>query len=420
MIKQEFINRREKLEQIMEDNSVVILFSGLPARSSADAEYSPFHSNRNFYYFTGIDQKNSILIIIKADQVITTYLFIDEYDAFKEKWFGKTLKQEEASAISGIDDILLRSTFSAKLSQILIKDNNMYGQFETVYLDEDTPGLIDENNSLASFKANIINEYNLKVINIFDEITKLRMVKSPREISYIREAIQMTNHGLNYMLGQLKPGMYEYQARALFEFDLDYTYKAEVAFDTIAASGANGVILHYPQLSSKMEDGDLLMVDLGAKSNHYCADISRTYPVNGKFSKEQAKIYSIVLECNKAVIDYIKPGITLHELQAFTVSYFEKALLKAKLIKSKEEVRDVYYHSVSHHLGLDTHDVSLRNLPLEPGNVITVEPGLYFKKLNIGIRIEDDVLVTDNGSENLSSAIIKEISDIEKLLAKRR
>ena len=409
----EFISRRSKLVDKMADNSVLILFSGLPIRSSADATYGPFHANRNFYYLTGIDQQNSVLLIVKADQAVSTYLFIDEYDAHKEKWTGKVLLPIEAGSLSGIHNVLVRSTLDTKISEVLKKENNQYGQIERVYLDFDQDGPIMKKITLKEFQFKLANEYGYTAEDIFNEIVLLRMVKSPEEISALRQAIQITNEGLELMVSKLAPEMYEYQARALFEFVLDYGHHTEVSFDTIAASGENGVILHYPQLDRLMQSGDLLMTDLGAKYDHYCADISRTYPVNGKFSPIQAKIYDIVVECNKAVINYIKPGLTRSDLQKFTIEFLTKNLLAAKLIDKAEDISEVYYHNVSHHLGLDTHDVSLLDLPLAPGNVVTVEPGLYFKKYNIGIRIEDDVLVTPTGSENLSKIIIKERKDIE-------
>jgi Xaa-Pro aminopeptidase len=168
-----------------------------------------------------------------------------------------------------------------------------------------------------------------------------------------------------------------------------------------------------------INDGDLVLFDLGAKADLYCADISRTYPANGKYSSLQKTIYETVLTANKNVIAMIKPGLTLKDLQDYTIGFYQKELMRLGLIDNPEEVKDVYYHNVSHHLGIDTHDVSDRSLPLEAGNVITVEPGLYFKKYGIGVRIEDDVLVTETGSENLSKEIIKEVADIEKAIQSR-
>lgn len=274
---------------------------------------------------------------------------------------------------------------------------------------------------MDAFKEELLEKYpHLTIENIYHQIIALRMVKSPLEIAAIRRAISFTNTGLKAMLTQLKPEMYEYQATALFEYVIFDRHYSKPAFATIAASGKNATILHYPTPNDKMKDGQLLLLDLGATHDFYRADISRTYPVNGTFNPLQRAIYQIVLDCNKAVIDLIKPGLTLFDLQKFTIDFLTERLLDEGLLQNKDEISKYYYHSVSHHLGLDTHDPADRQKPLAPGNVITVEPGLYFHEYGIGVRIEDDVLVTEKGSENLSKAIIKEVKDIEKALGQQR
>ena len=180
--------------------------------------------------------------------------------------------------------------------------------------------------------------------------------------------------------------------------------------------------MHHPisQQEKIIEEGELVLFDLGYRYNGYSADISRTYPVNGVFSDEQKKIYQAVLTCNKEIINYIKPGLCIKDLQEKAIEILKREAVKAGLVKEDEDIKKYYIHNVSHHLGLDTHDVGGRETILVPGNVITVEPGLYFVEKGIGVRIEDDVLVTENGSECLSKGIKKEISDIEKMLSKRK
>jgi Xaa-Pro aminopeptidase len=168
-----------------------------------------------------------------------------------------------------------------------------------------------------------------------------------------------------------------------------------------------------------VRENDLVLFDLGYEHNGYSADISRTFPVNGKFEGVQAKIYEAVLNCNKAVIQMIKPGLTIKDLQEFATEYLRKQCINSGLMDMNDDIRNYYYHNVSHHLGLDTHDISLREKPLQNGNVITVEPGLYFAKYGVGVRIEDDVLVSDNGSIVLSKNIVKEMDDVERLMATR-
>jgi Xaa-Pro aminopeptidase len=188
------------------------------------------------------------------------------------------------------------------------------------------------------------------------------------------------------------------------------------AFTTIAAGGKNATTLHYVENCQKLNDGDMVLFDLGAQWNQYNADISRTFPVNGKFSKEQKDLYGLVLKANKEVIKSVRPGIPFSDLQKTAKKVLFEGLKELGIIETEEELFQYYFHGVSHYLGLDTHDVGLRNVNLEPGMVFTVEPGLYFPEKKIGIRIEDDVMVTKNGCEVLSKAIPKEINEIEELM----
>ena len=246
------------------------------------------------------------------------------------------------------------------------------------------------------------------------------MVKSAGEIEEFKEAISKTNIGLQKIMKNLKGGIYEYQLSSLFYYTIqDYDY-SELSFPTICASGVNATCLHYMTPLSKIDEKDLILFDLGSQNNFYCADISRTYPISGKFNPLQKTIYTIVLECNKLIIKSIKPGITIAELQQIAINFMAKECVKAGLMKEESEISKYYFHNISHHIGLDTHDPSLRELPLVPGNIISDEPGLYFKELGIGVRIEDDILVTEDGSYNLSGQIIKEVADIEKAIALSR
>ena len=242
------------------------------------------------------------------------------------------------------------------------------------------------------------------------------MVKSPAEVAEIQEAINKTNMGLKSILKKIRPGLYEYQLSSLFYYTIQDYDHSELSFPTICASGVNATTLHYPFANDVIKDDELVLFDLGSQNNKYCGDISRTYPASGKFTDKQKEIYSIVLNCNKEIIKAIKPGVTLKELNALAAKILAEGLLNLGIIENETEIKKYYFHSIGHHLGLDTHDPSDNTLPLVPGNVITDEPGLYIKELGIGIRIEDDILVTEDGSYNLSNGIIKEINDIEKAL----
>lgn len=416
MNSQHYIKRRDTLLDRLPDNSVVILFSGIAHKASADSEY-PFQVNTNFLYLTGIKQENSALVVAKIDQERFTYLFVDPFDELKEKWTGRKLKPDQATKISGINNVLFSDHLTSKLDDLL-RDGSTYGEVDHVFLDLEKELYIAKKVTTEEYKKELDQKYGIEVENIFNEIIKMRMVKDEDEIKALKASINLTNKALNILMKSIKDGMYEYQIANLFEYVIK-DQKAGLSFPTIAASGPNATILHYVDLQNKMQDGQLLLLDLGANLTDYRADISRTYPVAGVFNPLQRQIYEIVLAANKAVIDFIRPGLTIAELQAFTIELMAAKLLEADLIKSKDEISKYYYHNVSHHLGLDTHDQSLRELKLEPGHVITVEPGLYFANLGIGIRIEDDVVVTAEGCINLSNDIIKEVKDIEKFMKRK-
>lgn len=408
-----FIRRREQLLRNLPDKSVVILFSGIAHKASADSEY-PFQVNTNFYYLTGIRQENSALVLAKIDQEQFVYLFIDAFDELKEKWTGRKLKAEEASVQSGIKSILFSDHLESKVDDLLNKTSS-YGDVNHLFLDLEPEQYIAKKYTTEEYKIDLEKKYKVTVEDVFNYIIKMRMVKDEDEIKALKASIALTNKALNGVMKSIKDGMYEYQVANVFECIIK-DQKARNSFPIIAAYGKNATILHYPDLDSKIKDGHLLLLDLGANLTHYGADISRTYPVNGVFNIMQRQIYSIVLAANKAVIEFIRPGLTIAELQAFTIEFMATKLLEERLIENREEISKYYYHNVSHHLGLDTHDQSLRELKLVPGNVITVEPGLYFAKYGIGIRIEDNIVVTESGALNLSSDIIKEIKDIEKFM----
>jgi Xaa-Pro aminopeptidase len=239
------------------------------------------------------------------------------------------------------------------------------------------------------------------------------MIKSPKEVEAIRVAIKGTAYGLQSIRKHLKPGLFEHQIEGLFQYAIKEYANMGLAFDTIIASGKNAIVLHYPNPKDKIADGALVLCDLGATNGQYRGDITRTYPANKKFNPLQKQIYETVLKANQLIIQMAKPGLKIVDLQQACLKFLAEAALKEGWIKTAEDIGKIYYHNVSHHLGLDTHDPIARDIPLEPGCVITVEPGLYIKELGIGIRIEDNILITEKGCENLSIDIPKTIEEIE-------
>ena len=414
---QEFDVRREKLFSMMKDNSVAIIFSGVSKVATEDELY-PFQVNNSFYYLSGISQEHSALLMIKGLGERKCYLFIDEYNELKEKWTGRRLTFDEAESLSGLQNIYSMDNFENMLNLALTKENNQYGLIETIYLDL-TPELkIEDSKSTNNFRDELEAKYQgLSTLDVKPLVTSLRMVKSQYEIEQLKDAIAMTNLGINKMILELRPGMMEYELADHFEFFGRGHNRSKLAFPTIVAAGKNATCLHYPTQNSTVKQDDMILFDLGYKSNGYCADISRTFPVNGKFSGNGKKIYEAVLNCNKAVIEYAHAGLLLIDLQNFAKEFLKNECVRLGLLKEEDDIQKVYYHNVSHHLGLDTHDACNREKPLEEGNVITVEPGLYFADLGIGVRIEDDVLIHEKNAESLSINIPKEIEDIERLFS---
>lgn len=417
----ELSNRREKLFASMKENSALILFSGVGKICSED-ELFPFQSNRNFFYLTNIEQDHSALILVKGIGEKNTYLFIDEYSELKEKWTGKRLSFEMAESISSIGNVYSMNSLESMLSLILSKDNNQYGNITTLYVDLSPELKIGDGLSTTEYAKNLNAEYqHIEIENAYPLVRDLRMIKSQEEIENIVRAIELTNTGICQLLINLKPGLFEYELSDMFEFYGRSHERHQLAFSTIVAAGASATCLHHPveQQNALVRENDLVLFDLGYAHNGYSADISRTYPVGGVYQGTQKLIYEAVLQCNKAVIEYIRPGLTIADLQEYAKQVLKKKCVEFKLMTEDEDIVKYYYHNVSHHLGLDTHDASVRERPLENGNVITVEPGLYFAKFGIGVRIEDDILIQDGKAVVLSKSIAKEMSDIEKLFATR-
>lgn len=408
--------RRAAVAAAMEDNSFALLFSGTRIPQSEDHDY-PFSVNRNFYYLTGCDRENQILLISKRNGKISETLFTPKTNPDLEKWVGFYMTPETVKSLSHIDDVQPRESFENILGRMLSWQNLQY-----CYLDFDQNQLQQEPISPSHRFANTIqrNYPGLTIRNLHYTLSQMRLIKSSAEIEEIRKAIAVTNEAIQNLWAHSQPGMKEYQLEAYFDFTLRSHGVSEHAFPPIVASGERATILHYVSNDLTAEDGELVLLDLGASSGYYAADISRTFPVNGKFSERQKAIYEAVLEAEEKVIAAVRPGVTWSELNQVAKDSLAESLVRLGIAKSKDEIDEYYYHSVGHPLGLDTHDVGDRDVPLAPGMVITIEPGLYIAKEKIGIRIEDDIWVTENGHEVLSQAIPKTVSEIEQLVGKHR
>lgn len=376
---------------------------------SGDHAYHPFHVNRNFYYLTGIPQENSALLLTKLAGETSETLLTERVDPVEEKWTGKRLTETEASSISGVTKAVDIAELESTIGDLLSG-----GQYETLYLDMEVDSWKQTETEAHRFAAVFQKKYpTIALRNPYALITRMRAIKDQAEIDAIRHAIGVTKNGLHHMLTHAKPGMKEYQLEAYFNFALRYEGVSEHAFPPIIAAGERATILHYVNNDGIAEDGDLVLCDLGAAHLGYSADISRTFPVNGTFSPRQRQLYNIVLKAMDAAFAIIRPGVTRADLLSAVRASYGRDLREIGLIENDDDISRYFYHGVSHRLGLDTHDVGPDHVPFQKGDIITVEPGLYIAEEGIGIRIEDDVLITDDGFVNLSDDIPKQADEIE-------
>jgi len=413
-MKEFHVENRRNVAEKMKEGSLMILFAGEAPKKSADAVYD-FTPNRNFYYMTGIDEEQVILVLEKKAGEVLEHLFIKRRDPVMVKWVGESISEEKAKEVSGVEDIRFLDTFDAYLHQSIAKES-----LERIYLDLEK----DHFNSLevvgSRFAKMIREKYpQVRIKNIYNEICALRVFKSPEEIALMRKAIAITKDGIEALMKNTKAGMKENQLEAHFNFVLKSQGVKDFAFTTICAAGQNATVLHYVANNEEVKDGDLVLLDLGAQYGYYSADISRTFPVSGRFTERQRVFYDLVLKAHDAVLDMLKPGVPFTRINEVVHEIYAKELKALGLIEKDEEVRKYYYHNTSHFLGLDTHDVGRRDLVLEEGMVLTVEPGLYIEEEGIGIRLENDILITKDGMENLSKDILIRPEEVEAFLATR-
>ncbi len=405
-----YSDRRKKVWECMENNSILFLYSGKALHISADS-YQHFEANRQFFYLTGIRRENMVLILDKTGEKFEETLLIEPSDPKVERWTGKKLTKEEAKEISGIEKIELVAGVTGKIIYFM-----NHKAPNKVYFDMYRHNISDLPDYNVVKAQELLSVYpGTSIGNIFPIVAKLRMVKDADEVEVTKKAIEVTKEGLNHVLKTLKPNMMEYQVQAEFEYKIKSLGADGVAFPTIAGSGMNGTMLHYETNHEVCKENTLILLDLGARVNGYNADITRTYPVSGKFTERQKQFYNLVLSANEAVTNMAKPGVTLKELNECCKSVLAKGLIELGLIEKEEDVSKYYMHSVGHHLGIDVHDVtSPSKEKLEAGMIITNEPGLYVDEEEIGIRIEDDLLITENGCEVLSKDIIRTVEEIEQ------
>jgi Xaa-Pro aminopeptidase len=424
---QEFMRR-------MEPNSVAIIPSAREATRSNDTHYR-FRQDSDFFYLTGFEEPDAIAVI-KPSQSPKYTLFVRPRDPEREIWDGRRAGVDGARQDFGADESFPIAEFDEKLNDILDGAERLYYRLG-VNRDLDD-SIIRQIARMRAINRKPIHPPQT-IIDPATIIHELRVLKSPEEIEIMQRAADIAAEAHVEAMKAVRPGMNEYEVEALIERVFRERGAAAPAYTSIVGAGPNATVLHYINNDGQLRDGDLLLVDAGAEYKGYASDITRTYPINGRFTKPQREIYELVLKAQKACVEMVRPGVThdqlkQHSIEVLTEGMVELGLLKGdtqELIKEKKH-EQFYMHGLGHMLGIDVHDVGLyyygkESRALEPGVVMTVEPGIYIsidtkdipeQYLGIGVRIEDDVLCTSNGPRVLTTKVPKEADEIEALMAK--
>ncbi|MEW5559193.1 Xaa-Pro aminopeptidase [Enterobacter asburiae] len=433
MTQQEYLQRRQKLLAQMPAGSAALIFAAPEAIRSADTEY-PYRQSSDFSYFTGFNEPEAVLVLIKSDDTHNhSVLFNRVRDLTAEIWFGRRLGQDAAPARLGVDRALAFSEIDEQLDQLL-------NGLEAVYYVQGEYEYADTIVFNALEKLRKGSRQNLKapatLVDWRPLVHEMRLFKSPEEIEVMRRAGEISALAHTRAMEKCRPGMFEYQLEGEIHHEFNRHGARYPSYNTIVGGGENGCILHYTENESELRDGDLVLIDAGCEYLGYAGDITRTFPVNGKFTPAQREIYDIVLESLEAALSLYRPGTSMQEVTGEVVRIMVSGLVKLGILKgdidrliTDNAHRKFFMHGLSHWLGMDVHDVGEygpdRSRVLEPGMVLTVEPGLYIapdadvpeQYRGIGIRIEDDIVITENGNENLTASVVKRADDIEALMS---
>ena len=428
--------RRNALRELMPANSVFIVFAYPTRTFSNDVEYV-YHANPDMYYFSGYKEANSMLLIFKEEQKDVsgnTYkeiIYVQKKDPRAEQWTGKRLGVEGAKEKLGFTQAFNAVDFKTSPIDFSKFDKIILDKFPIDLTDnsrvlDELADLIEQTKSKATIPADFRNDKRFDAA-LFMELTgKLREIKTPEELDLLRKAVEISCHGQNEVMKAIQPNMSETEIQGLHEF-VHKKYGAEyIGYPSIIGAGHNGCVLHYVENNRTKIGNDLILMDVGAEYHGYTADVTRTIPANGKFSTEQKLIYNIVYDAQEAAFKLLKDGAKWNDASKAARDVIADGLFRLGIIKNKNEVGKYYPHGLAHHIGLDVHDRGFSQT-LKKDMVITIEPGIYIppgsdcdkKWWSIAVRIEDDVLITQNSYELLSHFAPRKVEDIEKMIAQK-
>lgn len=414
MNKEFYSNNRQEFYRQMKEDSLLVMFSGTEVRKTND-EFYPFYTDRNFLYLTGLDGKELALIARKDKEGgIQEKIFILPPDLLKERWTGARIKPEQVQELSGIDNIGYVGEFEEEFHRLATTGNYSY-----LYLDLYRVSPSDRNQPAHMLLKRMAENYPyLKIENANIILRRLRTIKQPCEIEAMKKAEKITCEGITAMMKASKPGMYEYQYKAVFDYVLGQYGPQGPAFPSIISAGKNNFCIHYYAYKGQAMDGDMVLNDVGAWYDYLMNDVSRGWPCNGKFSERQRLLYECALNTSNHMFDIIKPGMKMMEVDATARRYNAELLVEAGVLDTPENIGTYMWHGGAHHVGFDVHDAVEAPEVIAPGMVFCVDIGIYHEEWGIGFRLEDNCLVTEAGCENLSAVTPRTIEEIEDTMQK--
>ena len=409
--------RRQELLSRLPEDAVVIVSTNSEQKRNSDVCY-PFRPDSNFWYLTGFEEPDAIAVFSKNNYT----MYLRPKDQTKEIWNGVRLGVDLAPKTLLVDKAFDIDVFFENIDSLIKKDS-------IVYFDAPGNSGWKDNSSTNAHNQKIDSLYESVLQPLNPHISEMRLIKDKNEIQSMQEAADLAAKAHLKAMKSSRPGLYEHNIASGFD-SMFRNENSEHAYPPIVASGENACILHYTENNKELKDGDLILIDAGCEINGYASDITRTFPINGKFNEAQREIYNIVLEAQKSAIASIKPGASSNRPHEIACEIIKNGLIKLGIMGPHDELTKFYMHNTGHWLGLDVHDVGSKLIDdnfreFKSGMVTTVEPGIYIRKddkiepkyWGIGIRIEDDVLVTESGNHILSEKAVKDIDAIENLMS---
>ncbi len=418
-----FTENRGKFTKLLKPKSLAIFTSNDAYPTSADG-HLPFKQHSDILYLSGADQEESILVLFPDahKKELREVLFLKETNDLIAVWEGAKYSKEEAFEISGIQTVFWLTDFDRVFHEMVVNSERIYmNGNEHLRAHVDTELRHDRMNKWIK-ETYPAHEFERSQ----PLLHRVRGTKSEKEIEVLRMAAAVTKKGYERALKFLKPGVWEYELEAEFMHEFLVNRSRGFAYTPIIAAGGNANVLHYIENNQQCNDGDLVLLDVGAEYGNYTCDVTRCFPVNGKFTARQKEIYNAVLRVHDGAISILRPGIMLDVFHKQVGDLMTQELLALGLISAKDvenqdpswpAYKKYFMHGTSHYLGLDVHDYGLWTVPVEEGMVFTVEPGIYLPEEGIGIRIEDDIVITADGHENLTRSIPKTVNEIEAFMA---